>query len=748
MFKHGAKGEEKDAHKKDDSHKKEDKKKEKERLKTEKKAEKEDKKRSATTKGDARTPRELPERSLSSPAFGSDSPQKPVSPVISPRTQVVRGTVNVDQLSLDKDDLTDKGRRGSLEPTNGTSSLHTSQAQVQPAATYQIPAQALSLPNASSHTHTPPNSSSAPLSVNPLSSSATLKINELTKSASIDRHVPQLSSSASAPNLNLLKSKVCRPTYPAPPPPPPLYAELSLNPPIAPLAPNPLSSSATLKRDGLTKSSSMDRHAPQNNISLVKSKIGSLPPETKQLVESLLNIFSRTLPDKWTAPPNLDAISLDDQIDITLDKLVEASEILFNKDAPSLLKKYGRDLRESPNRRTDKWKSIANMLGSDDAQFKTLFLTSDTLESIILSAVSKPLESDETEILADVLRLSVIHDIALKELLSVVQAASKSNAHLKNKLDETKSLPDAIVELVCSFRKLVRSSEEEFQVQDLKKEGAEVSESLNQSVSLLEHANIIKHAKGGNDIIHPLESFFQEQILEEIREGEKWQKTNEEAKEEKVARLQDIDQFISEEEDKLKTVQVNIIDLEAKLEQKKAEEKILQASLALKLKEREQYLQEHEKTEEDIKVHIEETAQHLDHHKKAEEAATKFAQDITSILDKEVSDTLKKTKEVLHELEKEVTFLEEKLTTYERSMSLFNNADEPEVLDGLRKLFARSTAIYAESKLSVSRVSSVVELLRTVLGEDSSSVEDLATNLEKIVARQNTLNHKYKLQKE
>ena len=63
---------------------------------------------------------------------------------------------------------------------------------------------------------------------------------------------------------------------------------------------------------------------------------------------------------------------------------------------------------------------------------------------------------------------------------------------------------------------------------------------------------MIKHAKGGNDIIHPLESFFQEQILEEIREGEKWQKTNEEAKEEKTAKLKGIAEFISEEEGKLK----------------------------------------------------------------------------------------------------------------------------------------------------------------------------------------------------
>lgn len=114
------------------------------------------------------------------------------------------------------------------------------------------------------------------------------------------------------------------------------------------------------------------------------------------------------------------------------------------------------------------------------------------------------------------------------------------------------------------------------------------------------------------------------------------------------------------------------------------------------------------------------------------------------------------------------------MVTYERSISLFNAADEPEVLDGLKKLFTRSTAIYAESKQSgtlsffsffsffdnqikiyiifiiilVSRVTGVVELLRIVLGDDSDQVEDLANSLEKIVTRQTTLNNKYKLQKE
>lgn len=33
-----------------------------------------------------------------------------------------------------------------------------------------------------------------------------------------------------------------------------------------------------------------------------------------------------------------------------------------------------------------------------------------------------------------------------------LKAASKSNAHVKNKLDDDTSLSDAIVELVCSLR--------------------------------------------------------------------------------------------------------------------------------------------------------------------------------------------------------------------------------------------------------------------------------------------------------
>jgi len=305
------------------------------------------------------------------------------------------------------------------------------------------------------------------------------------------------------------------------------------------------------------------------------------------------------------------------------------------------------------------------------------------------------------------------------------------------------------VELVCSFRKLSSSAEDEFQVQDLSsKKEVDVSDAVTQSIALLGHANTIRHAKGGSDIIHPLERFFHAQIEEEVHEGEKWLAASEEAKGEKAAKLRDIDDFVKEEEGKLQSVQGNITELESKLEQKRAEEKRLQESLEQKLAEREHYQKQREQKEAEIKSHIDETAQHLEHHKKAEESVVKFSQDISVILDREVNETLKKTKEVLQELDKEVTFLEEKMITYERSISLFNAADEPEVLDGLRKLFARSTAIYAESKLSVARVSGVVELLHSVLGKESTQVEELGRNLEKIAGRQHTLNSKYKLQKE
>lgn len=48
-------------------------------------------------------------------------------------------------------------------------------------------------------------------------------------------------------------------------------------------------------------------------------------------MEYLLNIFSRAIPPHYNAPQGVDIPALDDQVDVTIDKLIEASEILFNK---------------------------------------------------------------------------------------------------------------------------------------------------------------------------------------------------------------------------------------------------------------------------------------------------------------------------------------------------------------------------------------------------------------------------------
>jgi len=488
----------------------------------------------------------------------------------------------------------------------------------------------------------------------------------------------------------------------------------------------------------------------QDPAALLKQKIATLPADSRQLVEYLLNIFSRTLPPGWTAPAGLDAPTLEGQIDTTVDKLVEASEILFNKDTQAMLVRYGKELRESPHRRTDKWKIIANVI-SDDEEFLALFLTSSILESVVVSALARPLEDEESEILVDLLRVALIQDIGLKELQAVLQTTSQSNAHVSILFDEAehKSLTDAIVLLVDSFKNLSSSPDEEIAVQDLSaKKDAEVSDSINQSVALLQHANTISHAKKGHDIIKPLEQYFSQLIHTEVKNGERWASTGKQVEVEKTRHLAEIDEFVKEEETKLEGVQNEIKDLEAKLEQKRNEERDLQETLANKLAEREAYVKQSEMDESNLKEQLDKTAAILDHHKKSEEAVLKFSQDVSGILDREVNETLKKTKEVLQELDKEVTFLEEKMVTYERSISLFTAHDEPEVLDGLRKLFARSTAIYSESKQSVSRVTGVVELLRTVLGQKAAPVEEIHANLEKIIARQNALNSKYKLQKD
>lgn len=121
-------------------------------------------------------------------------------------------------------------------------------------------------------------------------------------------------------------------------------------------------------------------------------------------MEYLLNIFSRALPPGWNVPSNIEAPTLDTQIDTTIDKLVEASEILFNKvhqkkknvrkfhfnqilfkDTNSMLKRYGKELRDSPHRRTDKWKILTNLIGDESSDFVKQFLLSNVLEAVVAS---------------------------------------------------------------------------------------------------------------------------------------------------------------------------------------------------------------------------------------------------------------------------------------------------------------------------------------------------------------------------
>ncbi len=117
-------------------------------------------------------------------------------------------------------------------------------------------------------------------------------------------------------------------------------------------------------------------------------------------------------------------------------------------------------------------------------------------------------------------------------------------------------------------------------------------------------------------------------------------------------------------------VQDDITELEAKLAQKRTEEKQLQESLEQKLAERDAYQKKREQTENEIRSQIDEAGLHLEHHRKSEESLVKFSQgttsdyalafffpltnttrkDVSEILDREVSETLKKTKEVLLEL--------------------------------------------------------------------------------------------------
>jgi len=369
-------------------------------------------------------------------------------------------------------------------------------------------------------------------------------------------------------------------------------------------------------------------------------------------------------------------------------------------------------------------------------------------------ALMQPLEDEEVDVLADFLQHLLLRDMANKELLEVIKACSRSNEHITTEIENSKSLSSSIVDLVTSFKKQTfefPNEEVPKEVEPAKDGKKDVDPAIgtNQSISLLHHAMIIGHAKSGHDLSTPLESFFQKQIVHEEKAGKDLEVKIKTAKEEVTKRIQELDGSIENESAILKDVLQEIRELESKLVQKRAEQKNLEETLARQEEARTKYKAEQEENIQEIAKKISESKTQLQHHSQSEESLKSFSHNISVILRKEVNETIKKTKEVLGELDKEVLFLEEKMASYERSYALFSGADEPEVLDGLRKLKVRSQAIFAESLISVGRVKTVVELLHGVVseGEEKAHLKEIETSLDQIGKRQIFLNGKYQLQK-
>jgi Skp family chaperone for outer membrane proteins len=490
------------------------------------------------------------------------------------------------------------------------------------------------------------------------------------------------------------------------------------------------------------------------NANLLRTKLAALPEENKVVVEYLLNIFGKIVPQQWKVPANLELPSVEEQVEVTFEKLLEASEILFNKDHHAMLKRYTKEMNESPKRRVEKWKLLASIL-SQHSDFVDTFISSNAVEAAVKSAVSEPLDDDEGEVLLELLHTPLSIQVAHKDLLAVIKSSSHSNPHVTSSVNGVRSLVEYIVDLVASFKKQ-KLDDYDLHVPVVTeaardKKEIDVAVGTNLSHALLSHATVITHAKTGNDLSVPLGKFFEEQISREERKGADLQEKSATHKTETEKNTEHMDAEIKHEQTKLSGVQSEIKDLEFKLVQKRSEEKALEELLAHQLEQRQKYKEEQEKAYLDISEHIAENKTQLSYHTGSLASVKKFTTDISDLLNREVDDTIKKTRDVLLELEKEVTFLEEKMASYERSFSLFNATDEPEVLEGLKKLFVRSAAIYVESKQSVTRVKSVVALLHTVIdgarGSEMHAVKEIESSLDKIIERQHALNEKYKLQK-
>jgi len=266
------------------------------------------------------------------------------------------------------------------------------------------------------------------------------------------------------------------------------------------------------------------------------------------------------------------------------------------------------------------------------------------------------------------------------------------------------------------------------------------------SASLLNHVATINHMKLGTEQSRPLFLFFKREIQGTEKSGKDLSELEAKARKERQVALDAMTAELKQEDDKLKQVQQEIADLKSKLRAKKEEEKELQELKANKEKEKEQFEQDQEKKLKDIVTSVSQASTQLDHHQKTSEWLARFVAKISQSLDAEINEAVTKIKDIVTEQEKEMAFLEEKMASYERSISLFSK-DEPELMGGLRKLFDRCQSIYTDSKETSARVQAVLTLLKKVqTGKDQKPLDDLQAGVDKILSRQQALGKTYKLQ--
>jgi len=353
---------------------------------------------------------------------------------------------------------------------------------------------------------------------------------------------------------------------------------------------------------------------------------------------------------------------------------------------------------------------------------------------------------EEVDLLSDILSNTIISEVDRKEVMELIKAFSNSCQHvqgdaLDSKNPDARSLSDSIVSLIASFK---INPDGVLQVPPPRE--SESAAASTKSVALLHHVATINHVKQGTEQSRPLFLFFKREITTTERQGKELGELETKARKEKQQLCDQRAVESREEEEKLKQLQQEIADLKAKLKTKKEEEKLLQEQKALKEKDREQSDLDQEQHLKQIMDNTQSTNIQLENHQKTQEWLARFVGKISQVQEMEVLECIRKTKDILVEQEKEMIFLEEKMASYERSISLFSK-DEPELLGGLRKLFDRCQAVFSDSKETTARVQAVLTLLKKVqAGKDQKELDELQLNIDKIIGRQQALGRTYKLQ--